>query len=360
MDESSQARLQAARQRNAWIQSFFPGYFGFVMATGIVSLACHFQGFERIAKALLWLNIPAYLLLWGITLVRFFRFRADLLKDLTSHGLGATFLTIVAATGVLGKQVVILTSLGQVGKCLWVLAVVLWFVLIYSFFVAITVREPKPKPENALNGGWLLTVVATESLCTLGTMVAPSFDRPDLIFFTSLCAYFLGAMFYTVLITLILYRWFFLSMKAITLTPPYWINMGALAITTLAGARLMMVAEQAPQLARFIGFIPGLNLFFWATATWWIPLLLLVGVWRHIGQRLPLRYEPQYWSLVFPLGMYSSATFAFAQAGGLPFLLPLARVFAFIALLAWSITSIGLVAQMISLARPAGRDNQYQ
>src|SRR5690606_21038879 len=94
------------------------------------------------------------------------------------------------------------------------------------------------------NGSWLLVVVATESLCTLGTAVAPSFARPDLILFVSLAAYVLGAMFYIVLITLILYRWFFRNMEANSVTPPYWINMGALAITTLAGARLLTASTQ--------------------------------------------------------------------------------------------------------------------
>ena len=331
-----------------WIKTFFPGYFAFVMATGIVSLAWHFQGFSGTAKVLFWLNVPAYLLLWGITLVRLVRFRTEFFSDLTSHARGATFLTMVAATCVLGKQFLILTPFFLVGKWLWLLAVVLWFVLVYTFFVAITVREPKPKMESALNGGWLLIVVSTESICTLGTLVAPSFHEPDAIYFASLVAYFLGAMFYIILITLILYRWIFRSMEANMLTPPYWINMGALAITTLAGARLLIAAEESQVLAPFRTFIPGFTLFFWATATWWIPLLALVGIWKHLWQRIPLSYDPQYWSLVFPLGMYSSATFIFAQVAKLPGLQTFARSFAYLALLAWIITFFGLVANIAS------------
>ena len=353
MDGTPQA--PAASHGSSWIQTFFPGYFALVMATGIVSLAWHFQGFERIARDLFWLNIPAYLLLWGITITRLIRFRSDLVNDLAGHARGATFLTTIAATCVLGKQFLILTPLAGIGKCLWLLAIVIWFVLIYTFFVAITVRDPKPKLESGLNGGWLLIVVSTESLCTLGTLVAPFFHQPDAIYFVSLLAYFLGAMFYIILITLILYRWIFRSMEANVLTPPYWINMGALAITTLAGARLLMVADQSAVLAPFKTFIPGFTLFFWATATWWIPLLVSVGIWRHFCQRLPLSYDPQYWSLVFPLGMYSSATFAFAQAVELPFLETLARWFAWFALTAWIITFMGLLAQLTGPLRTTRR-----
>jgi tellurite resistance protein TehA-like permease len=328
-----------------WIRNFFPGYFALVMATGIVSLAWHFQGFSTIAKVLFWFNVPAYCVLWAITLVRLARFREEMVRDLTSHARGATFLTSVAATCVLGKQFVVLVSAAAVGKWLWVLALLLWVFLIYTFFTAMTVVEPKPRLETAINGSWLLVVVATESLCTLGTMVAPSFSRPDLVLFVSLVAYVLGAMFYIILITLIVYRWFFRSMEASMLTPPYWINMGALAITTLAGARLLAAAKSGPILERFQPFVAGFTIFFWATATWWIPLLIVVGIWRHLLQRVPLRYDPQYWSLVFPLGMYSVATSVLADVAGLPFLRPAPAVFAVAGLGAWVITLYGLVAQ---------------
>ena len=42
----------------------------------------------------------------------------------------------------------------------------------------------------------------------------------------------------------------------------------------------------------------------WATATFWFPLMIAIGVWRHVVSRVPLRYHPSYWALVFPLGMY--------------------------------------------------------
>ncbi|MBV8226475.1 MAG: 4Fe-4S binding protein, partial [Verrucomicrobia bacterium] len=44
-------------------------------------------------------------------------------------------------------------------------------VLIYTFFSAVTITEPKPSIEVALNGSWLLVTVATESLSILGTLV---------------------------------------------------------------------------------------------------------------------------------------------------------------------------------------------
>ncbi|MEO6798470.1 MAG: hypothetical protein ABI178_00820, partial [Rhodanobacter sp.] len=42
----------------------------------------------------------------------------------------------------------------------------------------------------------------------------------------------------------------------------------------------------------------------WATATWWIPLLAILELWRHGLRHVRLRYEVDDWDIVFPLGMY--------------------------------------------------------
>jgi hypothetical protein len=75
-------------------------------------------------------------------------------------------------------------------------------------------------------------------------------------------------------------------------------------------------------------------LLFWATGTWWIPLLVIVGFWRHAVERVPVTYDPHYWSLVFPLGMCTVATSVFANATGMPFLLIIPRIAVYIAMLA--------------------------
>lgn len=85
---------------------------------------------------------------------------------------------------------------------------------------------------------------------------------------------------------------------------------------------------------------------FWATATWWIPMLVILGVWRHVYSRFPLRYDPLYWGAVFPLGMYTVCTVRLSQALDAPFLLPIARVFVFIALGAWTLTMAGLIGHL--------------
>ncbi len=89
-----------------------------------------------------------------------------------------------------------------------------------------------------------LLTVATESLTVLGTLVAQTLGPVRPILFGALCAYLLGAMFYILFIALIIYHWIFVTMEPAKLTPPYGINMGALAITTLSGARLILSAKR--------------------------------------------------------------------------------------------------------------------
>jgi len=163
----------------------------------------------------------------------------------------------------------------------------------------------------------------------------------------SFAVYLVGAMLYIPFITLILYRWMFFSFRVDVMTPSYWINMGALAIATLAGSRLLLAADQWSFLQELAPFVRGLTFLFWAVATWWIPLLVIVGIWRHIVKRVPLTYDPQYWALVFPLGMYAVATFMWIKATGLTVLSVIPQVFVPIALLAWLATFAGLVAHLL-------------
>ncbi|MGH9045895.1 MAG: tellurite resistance/C4-dicarboxylate transporter family protein, partial [Acidimicrobiales bacterium] len=68
---------------------------------------------------------------------------------------------------------------------------------------------------------------------------------------------------------------------------------------------------------------------------WWIPLLVLFGFWRHVLRRVPLRYEPRLWNVVFPLGMYTVASWTLGQAPGLGFMASVARVWVWVGIAAW-------------------------
>jgi tellurite resistance protein TehA-like permease len=324
------------------VADLFPGYFALVMSTGIIAVGALQQNLRWLAWALLWSNVAFYVALWALYLLRLARYRARFLDDLTGHQRGPSFLTIVAGTNVLGTGFVLIAAWHLLGTMLWFLGIVLWVVLFYTVVVSVTIREPKPDLATGVNGGWLLLVVGTESVGVLGALLAEESSRPDLLLFVALVMCLVGLLLYVVVIGLVCYRWWFFRMASDQATPPYWINMGALAISTLACANIYLARQAAPSVDALGPFLSGMTLLFWAGATWWIPFLVVIGVWRHLVQRVPVRYDPQYWSLVFPLGMYGAATFRMATGLGLGFLSWVPKSFLGLALLAWTLTLAGM------------------
>jgi hypothetical protein len=115
----------------------------------------------------------------------------------------------------------------------------LWILLVYGFLSAVTASVVKPDLEHGLNGAWLLLlVVATEPLAVLGCALAQHTGAAPLVF-ASLAFYLLGATLYVLLSALIFFRWVFRPMYPVEMGASWWINMGAVAIATLAGARLV-------------------------------------------------------------------------------------------------------------------------
>jgi tellurite resistance protein TehA-like permease len=327
-----------------------PSYFAMAMATGIVSVACHLVGYPRLATGLFALNVVVYATLWVLTLLRLVRYPGAVLADWLSHGRGVGFFTTVAATCVLGTQFLVVADMPRAAWGLWVAGIVLWAFLTYGIFATLTVRRAKPPLSVGIHGGWLVAVVAAQSVAVLGAQLAGGRGHyePHVLYF-SLTMWLGGGMLYIWIIGLIFYRYTFFEMRPSDMSPPYWINMGAVAISTLAGVMLIAATPRSPLLADLLPVVKGLTLMFWATATWWIPMLVILGGWRHLYRRFPLRYDPLYWGAVFPLGMYTACTFRLAKVFDLPFLEPVPRAFIFIALAAWATAFVGWTHAMLNL-----------
>lgn len=331
-----------------------PGYFALVMATGIVSIASYLENFKPVAWVLFYANILFYIVLWALTIIRLLRHLPKLLADVAEASRGAGFFTLVAGTCILGTQFKTLTGNIFVAGALWLLGATLWSVIMYGVFTAVITRQSKPDLAGGINGSWLIATVSTQSISVLATLLASGFSslqQPAL--FLALVMYLIGCMLYILIISMILQRLLFSRLEAVGLTPTYWISMGAVAITTLAGATLILNSAQWTFLGDLLPFLKGFTLFFWAIGTWWIPLLLILGIWRHLVMHYPLSYDPKYWGMVFPLGMYTASTFQLAKALELPFLAIIPQGFVYIAMLVWLAVFVGLLNRLFRLGQGA-------
>lgn len=192
-------------------------------------------------------------------------------------------------------------------------------------------------------------VVSTESLSLLATLLANRLaGQYEVWLFGALTAFLLGAVLFIFISALIFYRFTFFALAPGDLSPLYWVNMGSAAITSLAGTTLVLNAQQWPFLKALTPALLLGALTYWVAGTWWIPLLIILGFWRHAIKHYPLTYTPRYWGIVFPLGMYTAATLQLANVSGLAFLMDTSRLLMYVALAAWFVTAIAMVRQVVT------------
>jgi tellurite resistance protein TehA-like permease len=86
------------------------------------------------------------------------------------------------------------------------------------------------------------------------------------------------------------------------------------------------------------------------------PALIAAGIWRNVVHRIPVRYDPAWWSAVFPLGMYGVGAYYLGQADHLPIIQAIGADESWAALAAWALTFLGMLRHLYrTLLRPAGR-----
>lgn len=333
----------------AGLADLSPAYFGLVMATGIVSLAGFIMGYDRLAFGLFYLNLVQYVALGVLFGARALIYPRRFFGDMIGHLTGPGYFTVVAGTGILASQFMLLQQSASVGLTLWLLAVVLWIGLTYTIFTAFTVKIEKPTLDKGISGGWLLAVVATQSLSVTSALLAARIGQPYRLELNlmALSMWLWGGMLYIWMISLIFYRYAFFRFSPADLAPPYWINMGAMAISTLAGSLLILNAPHAPYLTSLLPFLKGFTVLYWATGTWWIPMLVVLGIWRYFYKRFPFEYDPLYWGAVFPLGMYAASTWQMDRAMEFGFLAAIPRIFFYVAFIAWTITFVAMLRSLL-------------
>jgi hypothetical protein len=115
-----------------------------------------------------------------------------------------------------------------------------------------------------------------------------------------------------------------------------WIAGGALAIATLASAKIVQAMPA-------VGWTPPAALSDAPLAFWCLAMLWLVPLIVGEALRLRLSYDLRRWSTVFPLGMYAACSFAVGQVTGIHGITMFARAWTWLAVVMGVVVFAGLV-----------------
>jgi hypothetical protein len=296
-----------------------PDSFAAVMATGIVSIAAVDHGYRAISDVLI---VVAAVALPVLIVAAATAWRRES-WDLTNLDVSLRLCTYIAACAVVGAR------LAEHRVVLWVLtAMALQGWLSLAPVVARRMwRDRGAGLCDRAHGGWELASVATSGLAIV---------TADLrIVFLAMLFWAIAIGVYLVMTGLIIWRAVHDPAAPELLQPDIWILMGGAAIATLAGDHIHKAGLES---------VRPVTVVTWFVATVWIPPLVYIALRRRVGIS---------WPAVFPLGMYSSATFATAVETGWWWLTFVSLAFCWIALAAWLITGLHALSRIGSPPAPA-------
>ncbi|MFD8389717.1 tellurite resistance/C4-dicarboxylate transporter family protein [Streptomyces sp. NPDC059680] len=312
----------------AWWAERSPAVGAAVMATGVVSVGLHMTGAESVSRVALAMACVSWIALAAKFVLRLVGERERWVTEAESPGA----LTSVAATAVLGNRI---SALGRqtLAEALLALAALLWPVLL-----VLVVRRWRPRMPGAV----FLCCVATESLAVLGATLAAA-ERMAWLAHTALVLFWLGLVLYG----LALVR--FDMRQVLEGAGDHWIAGGALAISALAGADLLIAGDR--------------GMYLWndddrdVLRTVTVALLVLDLVWYAVllaaeAARPRPGYHVLRWATVFPMGMTAVAALSVGTALGVPWLDRPGRVLLWAAVALWLVVAAGAVRA----ARAGGRD----
>ena len=293
------------------------------MAAGILSVAAAVEGwslFSRILLAFAGLTF-AVMAMANLAAARPTNAVADDRGD-SQLAIAFVLFTWTAACGVLGDRISSLLPPAEV--VLAVLAAIGWVVAVWTFARALQ-HFAEGWRSWEVGGSWLLAVVAPQSLSILGSSIAGRTSGSAAVA-VAVAFWVLGIVVYAALIGLVIRRLVRREMSLDRLTPDYWITMGALAISTVAALDLLRIA------GNWHAWLLALAGATFICSALWIPLLVGVEIWQ-IGRRgLSFSHDILRWSTVFPLGMFSVASYELARTAGLNDLILVAQAFFWVGL----------------------------
>lgn len=332
---------QLVHRTDAAVRNLPPASFAFVMATAITALGFDVLDQRVISRTLISIAVVGGIVLMIALVWRLIRHGDQVLDDARNAAKTFGFFTIVAACNVVGAyasmsgSVVIFTLLA-------VFSAGVWLLLTYVLPANVLLTHGDRSVLSDINGSWFLWVVGTQSVATSSAIAARHF-HPEIMSAVAIGLWGVGIALYMIIATLVTLRMLVRENVPTGLSPVYWIYMGATAISVLAGSRILLLPERLPVMQAAGQFVSGMSFLLWSLGLWWIPLLVIFGVWRHFMRKVPVTYEAALWSIVFPMGMYSVASILYGATRDLVFMIRVGQTGIWVAALVWLLATVAMI-----------------
>lgn len=322
-----------------------PDAFAAVMATGILSVAARNHYYWRISETLSVIATAGLVLLVVLVIAAAVTRRGMPFWDLTDPDITLRLFTFVAACAVLDSR---LAAHPVVVRLLGAIALSSWLVLVVLTARNMAARSPTALRDHA-HGAWELASVGTSGLAIVTAQVA-LYTGHRVWLAAAVPIWVLAMCVYLLMTWLIMWRTIHERLDRDGFEPDTWILMGALAIATLAGDTIYQLApDWMHDGVRMVTVVT------WVLATLWIPPLIYFVLHRINQRPALLQFRGVWWALVFPLGMYSVATYFMAAEVGVRSMRTVSLMFFWNALTVWLIVLLAGLLRMWRVVRDSVR-----
>ncbi|MCF6156328.1 MAG: hypothetical protein E3K36_14040 [Candidatus Brocadia sp.] len=326
-------------------------WFTIVMATIMIASISHMYGYEVIAPYFFSASLAILFSVVVFKAVQTVLFYKDSLEEILNPEKTLYFFTIVGSVNFIGICFSRVFHLYTTATICWYVATGLWLGTSLSSFSILFLHKKSAdrKIEDVLHGGWFFATVGTQSTALLGVIVAErAITHVIFLQLFSFALWSIGASLYLVFMALIVLRLVFYRFDSNNVLSPYWMNIGAAAITAITGAALYQHIQVAGgPFVDFLSFLKGISLLFWSFGLWWMPFLIILTLRKLIYSDEGLSFTIGYWEIVFALGLYADSTIQMVGLFEGQYLAIISICFYIACIILWCFSSIFTIVHLV-------------
>lgn len=326
-------------------------WFTAVMATSILASIFQWYGYNGIVPYFFIASLAilfTVVVFKGIQTVLFYK---QALEELINPEKTLYCFTIVGSVNFTGICFAQVFHFYTTATLFWYVAIGLWLGISLSTFSILFLKKKSEdrKIEDVFHGGWFFATVGTQSTALLGIIVAEhAMEQGLFIQLFSFALWSAGTSLYLVFMALIILRLVFYRFDSDSALSPYWMNIGAAAVTAITGTVLHrhIVATGGP-FTDFLPFLKGISLLFWSFGLWWIPCLIILAVRKLVCRNDDTLFTVGYWEIVFALGFYADSTIRMAGLFEGQYLIVTSIAFSITSIILWCFASIVSIVHLV-------------